>query len=311
MKQGGYGDAVGLTGLLRDLRAARADVRFHVTGVRAQQVFARHPGWDAAVLNDAIAVDIDYGPTIDRVWAGGTGYYLDGPRESFTRACGFTPFSTGPLPELFLGPGDEVRPDDRPYWVVLANTRWDCPLKQWPPRHFAEVIALTADTVRWKQCGNAHDGRFAERSWPLPGVENLLGQTDFRALVRLVAHATGVLTHQSLGYFLAAAFRKPCIVLAGGREPPGLYQVPAAVWPELVLIHTIGKYDCCKTTGCGKRYPVPVHTDSAWPEGILCVLPVPDAHAGYVARCMAETRPADVAAHVLRLNATAATDIMC
>lgn len=300
----GVGDYAALTPLVRDLAAAFPRDRVFVDGGPAAELLAGHPNVAAEPPAAATDVALDYAPGIDRAFVGGHGHYHTLARDAFAAATGVD-VPAGPCrPHLVLAPEDQVRPDPAPYWVVLAGSRWDIPVKAWPLSHFAEVVRLTPG-VRWKQCGRVFDGRFTERQRALPGAENLLGRTTLRQLVRLVAHADGVLCLTSLGYHLAAAFRKPCVVVMGGREPPALYAPPAGDWPTLVLLHTIGEYSCCQTTGCGRIFAAPAHA-SAYPPGTLCALPVADPDAGSVAACLADLRPEAVAGQVLRLNTAGA-----
>jgi hypothetical protein len=77
--------------------------------------------------------------------------------------------------------------------------------------------------------------------------------------VRLVYHAQGVLTSAGLPMHLAAAVEvksgmpasRPCVVVAGGREPPHF-----AAYPQHQYIHTIGTLHCCENGGCWKSRTV-------------------------------------------------------
>ena len=46
---------------------------------------------------------------------------------------------------------------------------------------------------------------------------------------------------------LAAAFDKPCVVLAGGREEPSWES-----YCDQAYLHSIGKLECCELEGCWK-----------------------------------------------------------
>jgi len=99
---------------------------------------------------------------------------------------------------------------------------------------------------------------------PLDGdnVLNLVGKTDIRQLVRLVYHAAGVITPVSFPMHLAAAVpvkpcyhraQRPCIVVAGGREP--------SQWEAYTnhrFLHTCGMLPCCDNGGCwaSRVYPL-------------------------------------------------------
>jgi hypothetical protein len=79
-------------------------------------------------------------------------------------------------------------------------------------------------------------------------------------LFYLIAHSDGVICGITQGMHLAAAFDKPCVVLAGGREPdwwvayrndnPSL--IGHVVPTPHVFLSTQGQMPCCMATGCGK-----------------------------------------------------------
>lgn len=299
--QGGLGDTIAATALARDLATAYPDAPITVSGSSAAAVFSHCPyagGVDRTT--DRGGIPIDYRATIDRASHGErSSLYMYAAHDAFEAATGLTVPRGVPLGEVHLGP-DDTRPDPEPYWVMFAGSRWDMPVKAWPPGHFAEVVRLTPG-IRWKQVGRLFDGRAAERQVAVEGAENLLGRTSVRALIRLVAHSAGVLTTLSCGLVLAGAFRRPCVVLVGGREAPWQHQPPFGVWPTLTVFHSIGRYDCCRNTGCSRRLAYPAH-DGPHEPGWLCALPVADPSLGHVARCLYEIDPAGVAARVHALN---------
>jgi ADP-heptose:LPS heptosyltransferase len=106
-------------------------------------------------------------------------------------------------------------------------------------------------------------------------VIDLRGKTDLRRLIRLVYHAEGVLSPVSLPMHLAAAIEakpggpkhRPCVVVAGGREPPHW-----EAYPHHQFIHTVGALLCCDNGGCWKSRTIPLGdgNDGDLPEN-LCV----------------------------------------
>src|SRR6185436_12156152 len=117
------------------------------------------------------------------------------------------------------------------------------------------------------------------------GVVDLRGRTTLRQLVRLVYHAEGVVCPITCLMHLAAAVEpkpganplRPCVVIAGGREPPHWEG-----YPGHQFIHTIGALRCCAQGGCWKDRVVPLHDgDHRDQPGNLCV----DVVSG-LPRCM-------------------------
>ena len=115
--------------------------------------------------------------------------------------------------------------------------------------------------------GHVHEG--------LKGVIDLRGKTDLRQMVRLVYHAQGVLCGVTMAMHLAAAVEvkggkpknRPCVVVAGGREPPQW-----EAYPHHQFIHTVGSLLCCDNGGCWKSRTVALGDGDAKdrPEN-LCV----------------------------------------
>jgi hypothetical protein len=79
--------------------------------------------------------------------------------------------------------------------------------------------------------------------------------------VRLMYHAQGAVSAVSLLMHLAAAVEvkpgmprnRPCVVVAGGREPPHF-----TAYPHHQFIHTVGALRCCDAGGCWKSRTVPL-----------------------------------------------------
>ena len=70
---------------------------------------------------------------------------------------------------------------------------------------------------------------------------------------------------------------RPCVVVAGGREPPHF-----TAYPHHQFIHTVGALLCCDNGGCWKSRAVPLGDgDVNDRPDALCVDPV-----GTLPRCM-------------------------
>jgi ADP-heptose:LPS heptosyltransferase len=175
-----------------------------------------------------------------------------------------------------------------PYWIVAAGGKYDYTIKWWDPRRFQQVIDFYAGRVRFVQVGERH-----HHHPPLRGVIDLRGRTDLRQLIRLVYHASGILTPVSLLMHLAAAVpsppgfprSRPCVVIAGGREP-----TQWEAYPPHQYLHTIGALPCCETGGCWRSRTIPLldGSDNDLPDR-LCLNVI-----GYLPRCMDLITASDV-----------------
>lgn len=143
-----------------------------------------------------------------------------------------------------------------PFWIVAAGGKNDFTIKWWDWRRYQQVVDHFRGRILFVQIGDA--GHYHPR---LENVIDLRGKTDLRQLIRLVYHAEGVLSPVSLPMHLAAAVEtkpgapknRPCVVVAGGREPPHW-----EAYPHHQFIHTVGALRCCDNGGCWKSRTVPL-----------------------------------------------------
>ena len=143
-----------------------------------------------------------------------------------------------------------------PFWVLVAGGKYDFTTKWWAPERFQKVVDHFAGRIRFVQVGES--GHFHPE---LRGVVDLRGKTSIRELIRLVHHAQGVLCPVTLAMHLAAAvetlpsrpLNRPCVVIAGGREPPHW-----EAYPCHQFLHTVGMLECCAHGGCWRSRVLPI-----------------------------------------------------
>ncbi len=181
-----------------------------------------------------------------------------------------------------------------PFWIVVAGGKTDYTTKWWSNERYQEVVDFFEGRILFVQVGEAHHVHP-----PLRGALNLVGRTTLRQLVRLVHHADGVLCPVTLAMHLAAAVEmprgrpknRPCVVVAGGREPPHW-----EAYPHHQFLHTVGALRCCDNGGCWKARVHPLGDGSEKDDPRhRCVDPV-----GALPRCMDMIGVADVIAAVER-----------
>jgi ADP-heptose:LPS heptosyltransferase len=175
-----------------------------------------------------------------------------------------------------------------PYWIIVAGGKFDFTIKWWHFRRWQAVVDYFQEKILFVQIGEGAD--YHPR---LNHVLDLRGQTSLRDLVQLVHHAQGVLCPVTQLMHLAAAVEsqlsappnRPCVVVAGGREPPSW-----EAYPTHQFIHTVGALACCATGGCWRARSVPLGDgDDKDEERHLCV----DVADG-LPRCMAMITPQQV-----------------
>ena len=178
---------------------------------------------------------------------------------------------------------------DTPFWIICAGGKHDITIKWWDYRRYQQVADHFRGRIQFAQVGGY--GHYHPK---LDGVIDLRGETDLRQLVRLVYHAQGVLCGVTGLMHLAAAVEtkpggpehRPCVVVAGGREPPHW-----EAYPFHQFIHNVGALACCSHGGCWRSRTVPLGDgDSGDAPDWICV----DARGG-LPRCMDLITAAEVA----------------
>jgi ADP-heptose:LPS heptosyltransferase len=167
-----------------------------------------------------------------------------------------------------------------PFWIVVAGGKRDFTIKWWARERYQAVVDHFDGKIQFVQVGEA-----GHEHPPLNNTLDLRGKTDLRQLIRLVYHAQGVLCPVTLLMHLAAAVEvrpgmpknRPCVVVAGGREPPHW-----EAYPHHQFLHRAGALRCCDDGGCWKSRVRPLgdRTVNDRPEH-LCVDVV-----GELPRCM-------------------------
>jgi hypothetical protein len=178
---------------------------------------------------------------------------------------------------------EEITRVNHPYWILVAGGKFDYTIKWWDYRRFQKVVNKLRGKVCFVRVGQTNDYHP-----PIDGVIDLKGRTDLRQLIRLVYHSQGVLCPVTLMMHLAAGVpcppdrppRRPCVVVAGGREP-----VQWESYPSHQFIHTQGQLPCCMEGGCWKSRTTPIG-DNDPKDKCLCLNLVERPGLEPLAQCM-------------------------
>jgi len=108
------------------------------------------------------------------------------------------------------------------FWIIVNGGKMDFSAK-WPnPLYMQEVVDHFEGKITFVQCGEEH-----HHHPKLNNVIDLIGKTNLRQFIRLIYHSVGVLCPVTFAMHAAVAIEskhgllnRPCVVLAGGREPP-------------------------------------------------------------------------------------------
>ncbi len=240
---------------------------------------------------------LEYRNAIQQAGHGAQHHFLWGFYKDFTASVGLAVTPTLPKPDLHLSDVERTeRPVPGRYWVMMAGGKKDVPIKHWS----FERYQLVADALRSQGLVVVQAGAAEEKhvNASLTGVVNLVGQTNLRRFLQLIYHAEGVIGPVTAAMHAAAAFDKPCVVIAGGREeswwewygyPESNFGPDAA--PVKVphrFFHTIGSLDCGLgniAKGCWKKQVVKLTPRAKR----LCTKPEYTPGGQPIAHCMNRT----------------------
>jgi hypothetical protein len=203
-------------------------------------------------------------------------------------------------PHVVLAPNEKPPADLVPYsyWVVMAGGKSDLPAKLWGFDRWQSVIDATPD-IKWVQAGSVGVNTVQKQ---LKNVKSLVGTTTFREFLRLIAFSRGVVCHVTSGMHAAAAFNRPCVVVAGGREPfwweayndytwaTNCGNKPPPSFMPHAYLHSIGTMPCCRVGGCWYK-----GTGSNPTSNCIC----PTSSVDRVPRCLSNIAPDHVISEIL------------
>lgn len=257
--QGALGDVVASTALVRDLKRSNPTLQISVD-TPFPEVYYRNPyltNVDTPVDRLLEISEADYRAGVQQASAGRRWHFLEWFCELASQRLGLPCPLTEARPYLVL---DIPRWPNVPwpqYWVIFAGGKTDITVKHWSFDRYQELVGqLLERGVHLVQTGRSQDIHP-----PLYGAHDLVGHGGPMELFELIYHAAGVICPITSGMHIAAAFGKPCVVLAGGREEPwwAAYNKDFGSFAELPIatphrfLHTIGQLDCCLRQGCWKR----------------------------------------------------------
>ena len=170
------------------------------------------------------------------------------------------------------------------FWIIMAGGKYDFTAKWWDPACYQKVVDHFLGHIQLVQCGE-------KDHWhpSLENVINFVGKTDTRQFLRLMYHADGVVCPVTFAMHLAAAVEtkpgkpanRPCVVIAGGREPPHW-----EAYPHHQFISNSGALSCSQNGGCWKSRCQTVGDGDAKDRSNLCEQPVQVGDDLRIPRCM-------------------------
>jgi ADP-heptose:LPS heptosyltransferase len=292
------GDITAMTAFVRDLHLSHpgefeTDVRTPFMALWQHNPYITR--FDEAGRKAAKKLRLCYGAGIKKA-ATHSIHFLAAWHEFFKSRTGIDVPLLYPKPDLHLS---ELEKSHRlvqgRYWLLMAGGKMDFTTKHWVFSRYQQVVNVLAQLgIHCVQAG-ATGGRPANYHPPLEGVTNLVGKTDFRQFLRLVYHADGVICPITFAMHVAAAFDRPCVTVAGGREEwwwEAYHEANTGFGPRLRenvrvshrYLHTLGQLKCCASKGCWKNKVVKTEKDN---NRSFCVLTTKAENKQVVPECMA------------------------
>ena len=178
------------------------------------------------------------------------------------------------------------------FWIIVAGGKYDFTAKWWNPASYQAVVDHFCDRLAFVRCGE--QGHWHPR---LEGAIDLVGKTSLREFIRLMYHAEGVVCGVTLAMHLAAAveskfarrYGRPCVVVAGGREPAHW-----EAYPNQQYISTNGTLACCADGGCWKSRCQLVGDGDPKDRRDVCENPVQITDELRIPKCMDMITPEEV-----------------
>ncbi len=282
------GDIVTMTALVRDIHLTYPG-RFAVSvQTTCGDVWANNPYIVPRPNPPKKLLSLSYGESISRS-SRECIHFLTAWHHDFQKKTGLRVPLLHPKPDLHLS---EVEKNDRivdgRYWLILSGGKTDFTTKHYVySRHQRVVDALRQCSIPVVQAGAGSDYHPV-----MSGALNLIGRTNLREFMRLIYQSEGVICTITAAMHIAAAFDKPCVVTAGGRESwwwegyaPGPQFGPEASEVKVphVYLHTLGLLDCCRQVACWKNKVSHAEKDS---KKSYCHKPVVSESGQRVPECM-------------------------
>jgi ADP-heptose:LPS heptosyltransferase len=258
------GDVVMLTAAVRDLHECHPNQFLTDVHTGAPELWENNPHVTPLDLDDPEARVLECRYPLVHLANERPVHFVHGFIDHLNQQLGLSIQPTRLAGDIHLSDEERNRPSAAeaiagrtvPYWIVVAGGKFDFTIKWWHFRRWQAVVDHFRGRIQFVQVGA---GRHYHP--PLRGVLDLRGRTSLRELILLVYHAQGVLCPVTLVMHLAAAVEpkaggwdaRPCVVVAGGREPPSW-----EAYPGHEFLHTIGRLPCCARGGCWRSRSVPL-----------------------------------------------------
>jgi ADP-heptose:LPS heptosyltransferase len=291
------GDVVAMTGAIRDLKNQYPDYEIKIN-TSCPDVFKNNPyitHFENSEANYKFYLDYN-----DIHNSGKSGrHFSQAFHISISEKLNINLKQSAIWPDIHIGESDNELKEkikqliniDK-FWILNAGFKCDYPLKHWGTENYQKVVDILKGKVTFVQVGESSNGHM---HLPLDGTIDIIGKTSLRELIVLSSMAQGSCGPVSAHMHIMAAFEKPSVIIAGGREP---YRWEA--YPNHRYLHTNGLMKCCEYDGCWKgKLECQVGLDEMDAEGEWKKKCCINVNENGTARCMDLIKPELVADQIL------------
>jgi glycosyltransferase involved in cell wall biosynthesis len=245
------GDIIAMTPLIRDLKKTYGDmIKIYIDTPQGQDVWKYNPYVEHGdQCNCDIEVGLDY---IEAAENEERGLHIsEGFRQDFIKKTSIHIIPSTMWPDIFITQSEiddfqerfsELKPLS--YWVIAPGTKKSIQVKAWPEENWINVIRQL-NKIKFIQIGESKHchTKICNRK----NLISLIDKTSLRDLFLLIYFARGTIGYISLHMHIAAAFKKPCLVISGARESMSFYK-----YPNHWACGTMGFFPCAVYKGCYK-----------------------------------------------------------
>ena len=284
------GDIAIMTATIRDLRKSHPEIQINCK-TTAQELWNNNPYLDRSITEQNADKIVQFHYPLIHQSTQGQFHFIHGFRKYLEDQLNIKIPAGDFRVDVHLSEQEKNDPyilnilgnDKRKTWLIDAGYKLDFTCKMWEFDRFQEVVNRTSDRIRWIQIGA---GNHIHK--PLENVVNLIGKTTHRQFISLMYRSDGVLTPVSYPMHLStmqwcnhpADHHRPCIVIAGSREP--------SVWEQYTchqFIHNCGILPCSKRGACWKSRIVKLD-DGSGQNNSICTNPVTTQSGQVIPKCL-------------------------
>ena len=178
------------------------------------------------------------------------------------------------------------------FWIIIGGGKYDFTAKWWNPKYYQDVVNYFNGKISFVQCGE-------ENHWhpKLNNTIDLIGKTNTREFLKLIYHSSGIVCPVTFAMHASVAVpyedkklkNRPCVVIAGGREP-----AQWEAYPNHRFLSINGCLDCCDNGGCWTSRCQKVGDGDKKDQENLCKYPIKISEDLVIPKCMNIIKPEDV-----------------